>query len=419
MKVVVMLEHRFDQTPDGAIWTQTMFAYRFWKRYLEVFDHVRVVARVRPVEAVPCSWERADGDGVSVVAVPHYLGPGQFLRQLRQVQRATRAAVGHDDAVILRVSSTIANVLVPHLRRTNRPYGVEVVCDPYDGFAPGAISHPLRPLFRWWFSQQLRRQCANAHAASYVTKQALQDRYPPTPGRFAIPCSDVELPASALAPRPREVLHGTRRIHLVTVGSLAHRHKGLDILIDAVHICVRSGHDLQLNVVGDGMYRPELEAQARRLGIAGRVEFRGQLTAGAPVRIQLDAADLFILASRQEGLPRAMVEAMARALPCIGTAIGGIPELLPSADLVPSGDAAALAREIQDVVSDPARMARMSARNLETAKHYQEDVQRRSRLAFHQEVRRATEVWRQAAFSSCTSPSVGNHSYDDPVVVES
>ena len=88
--------------------------------------------------------------------------------------------------------------------------------------------------------------------------------------------------------------------------------------------------------------------------------FLGQLPAGEMVRAQLDKADLFILPSKTEGLPRALVEAMARALPCIGTTVGGIPELLPSEDLVPPGDVKALAETIEDVLRRPERLAKMS-----------------------------------------------------------
>jgi len=59
-------------------------------------------------------------------------------------------------------------------------------------------------------------------------------------------------------------------------------------------------------------------------------------------------------------MPRAMIEAMARGLPCIGSAVGGIPELLSSEDLVSRGDAGALALKIMEVVSQPDRMTRMS-----------------------------------------------------------
>ena len=88
-----------------------------------------------------------------------------------------------------------------------------------------------------------------------------------------------------------------------------------------------------------------------------------------------------------------MIEAMARALPCIGSTVGGIPELLPLEDLVPPGDAAALARKIREVVIDPGRMARMSTRNLEKAREYREDALRERRVAFYQNIRNQTETW--------------------------
>ena len=88
-----------------------------------------------------------------------------------------------------------------------------------------------------------------------------------------------------------------------------------------------------------------------------------------------------------------MVEAMARALPCIGSTVGGIPELLSAEDLVPPGDVEALARKIQDVLSAPERMTQMSARNLEKAREYRDDVLAARRNAFFEHVRRSTAAW--------------------------
>ena len=388
MRLVVALEHRFGSTPDGAVWTPGTFGHSFWTRYLEVFGHVRVVARVRQVGAVPEDWKRADGEGVSFVAVPHYLGPWQYLLRARQVKGAVRHAVGPTDAVILRVGSQLAAVMGPLLRRMGRPYGVEVVGDPYDVFAPGAVKHPMRPFFRWWFSRQLRRQCAGACAAAYVTEHTLQLRYPPAKGSFSTHYSSIELPDVACVPQSRPVRHSASPFRLVTVGSLAQLYKAPDVLIDAVGVCVRGGIDLNLVIVGDGKHRPELETRAGSLVLGERVHFLGQLPPGESVRSELDRADIFVLPSRQEGLPRAMIEAMARALPCIGSTVGGIPELLPLEDLVPPGDAAELARKIREVVGDPGRMARMSARNLEKAREYREDALRERRsclLPEHQE----------------------------------
>ena len=88
-----------------------------------------------------------------------------------------------------------------------------------------------------------------------------------------------------------------------------------------------------------------------------------------------------------------MIEAMARALPCIGSTVGGIPELLPPEDMVFPGDAGALARKIREVVTDPARMARMSARNLKMAREYRGEILRERRIAFYRYVRERTKEW--------------------------
>lgn len=391
MRVVVSLEHHFDRTPDGAIWTQTQFPYRFWERYLEVFAAVRVVARVRAAAAADPQWQRADGAGVSFAAIPHYLGPEQYLRQRRAITTAARAAVDSQDAVIMRVSSQLAGLIAPGLRRSGRPYGVEVVSDPYDVFAPGAVRHALRPLFRWWFTTQLRQQCMRAAAACYVTEQVLQRRYP-CPA-YAVGVSDVELSAEAIARAPRPAPLCAGPIRLINIGTLAQLYKAQDVLIEAVGMGVRAGLDLHLVLIGEGRYRPMLVARAAALGLAERVEFRGQLSAGAPVRAELDRADLFVLPSRTEGLPRALIEAMARGLPCIGSTVGGIPELLASEDLVPPSDAGALAQAISAFVGDPARMARASARNLRRACAFAEPLLRLRRLEFYQRVREQTEAW--------------------------
>ncbi|MGI8688067.1 MAG: glycosyltransferase family 4 protein [Thermomicrobiales bacterium] len=390
--LVVSIEHRFDRTPDGAIWTQTMFAHSFWSRYLAAFDTVRVVARLHDVASVPETWQRADGEGVSFAALPFYIGPWQYLRQRRRLTEAAVAAVRPTDAVIFRAPSAIAGQIEPTLRRSGHPYGVEVLGDPYDVFAPGAVRHPLRPFLRWWFPKRMRRLCAGAAATGYVTEHALQRRYPPAPDAFTTYYSDVELSEGTFVAAPR-IPRRDGTFTLVTVGSLAQMYKAPDVQIDAVAQLVKEGLDVRLVLIGDGKHRPELEVRAAARGVAERVIFRGQLTAGAAVRAALDAADIFCMPSRTEGMPRALIEAMARGLPCIGSTVGGIPELLPDEDMAPPGDVAALADVIRVVITDPARMARMSARNLARAREYREEALRARRTAFYRTLRERTEAW--------------------------
>jgi len=162
------------------------------------------------------------------------------------------------------------------------------------------------------------------------------------------------------------------------------------VLIEAVALAVARGHDLRLSIIGDGRHRWELETLARKKKLADRVRFMGNLPPGNAVRAELDRADLFVLPSRTEGLPRAMIEAMARAVPCIGTSVGGIPELLSPDVLVAPGSAQALAEKMLELLSDPARRARLADENLQKARGYHADALRSKRRVFYEAVRDAT-----------------------------
>ena len=391
MKVAIVSEHRFHRTPQGGVVTAGPFPYSFWKRYLTVFDSAFIVARSVEQEPAPAEALRSDGPGVVFYPLPDYRGPRQFFRKARETRRALLAAIADSDAVILRLPSALACLVGGWLRSNRRPYAVEVVGDPWDALGPGAHRHPLRAFFRRILTCSQKRQCAASSAVLYVTRQALQGRYPPPPGGFTTGCSDVELPRSAFAalPRPRRAV--SLEPAAVTVGSLGHLYKAPDVLLEAVALCARNGLRLRVAIVGDGQYRHVLEARAKLLEIEDLVVFRGHLAFGSAVRRELDAADLFVLPSRQEGLPRALLEAMARALPAIGSTVGGIPELLAPEDLVPPNDPAALARKLEEVLRDPSRLQGMSAANLRKAHEYEEKLLEQRRNRFLEHVRAETE----------------------------
>lgn len=392
MRVCVSTEQRFERTPDGEVWVSAGPAYSFWRRYLDVFEEVRVIARICDVAEPKPAAMRASGKHVSFWRIPYYLGPWQYALRLPAIRSAIRRGVELSDALILRVPSPMTAFYKP-LLGNGRPFGLEVVGDPHDVFAPGVVDHVLRPALRWWSAASLRRQCRKASAVAFVTRTTLQKRYPARGGAVTTHYSSIELPDEAFAASPRHYPGGQTEFRIVSVGSLEQRYKGIDVLVDAVALCAREGLRLRLDVVGDGRYRAELEHQAGALGLADAITFVGTLKGGAPVRAALDRADLFVLPSRTEGLPRAMIEAMARALPCIGSEVGGIPDLLPPDAMVPKDDPAALARKIREALASPERMKRMSADNLIRAREYDDRTLRTRRREFFQYVHDATESW--------------------------
>lgn len=383
--LVVATEHRFTRA-GGHIYSTILTYDRLWARYLEVFEKVLIVARVREVDATEASLLPAGGPGVSWMPLPHFVGPWQYLRQRATVSQAIVSAADSGDAFMLRVPGTIGTLLWRALRRRGRPYGVEVAADPYEVFAPGVNRSVGRPFFRFWFTHLLRAQCREAVVAAYVTRHSLQRRYPGSGLTYAY--SDVELREPDFATLS-QVEARIRRYQqrspasewtCVHIGTMAQRYKRQDALIRAVAECRQTGLPLRLKLVGSGEAEQDLRALAHGLGVERHVEFAGQLPAGDAIRAVLDDADLFVLPSQTEGLPRVVLEAMARGLPCLASDVGGLRELLDPAELFGVQEIPRVASYIRALVQDSSRLARLSRMNVERARAYHAEALKRTRL---------------------------------------
>jgi glycosyltransferase involved in cell wall biosynthesis len=146
--------------------------------------------------------------------------------------------------------------------------------------------------------------------------------------------------------------------------------KGPEVVLAAFAEAAATRPSLHLLLAGDGPMLGTLRRSADHLGIASRVRFETGWRAPSEL---LPAIDLFVLASRNEGMGRALVEAMAAGVPVIGAAVGGIPELLASGEagrLVPPGDAAGFARVIAALADDASGRAALARRGRERSLAY-------------------------------------------------
>lgn len=151
-------------------------------------------------------------------------------------------------------------------------------------------------------------------------------------------------------------------LRLAYVGRLA-PGKGLAETIEAVAIARANGVAATLVIAGAGPAEPVLRARARRLGLESEVRFAGP-TVGEDKALLLSRADVLCLASESEGLPYALLEAMAAGVVPIVTRVGGMPDVVEEGvhgAFVPVGDADAIARAVEALSRDRARLARMSA----------------------------------------------------------
>jgi glycosyltransferase involved in cell wall biosynthesis len=395
---MVALEDRFFRWPDGQIYSNTVCDYVFWSRYLQLFDEVIVFARVGQIQGKKPSKVPANGPGVHFFPLPYYVGPWQYLGKHRRLVALSKRATWEADAFILRIPGMMSTLLWRQLMRREIPYGVEVIGSSTDSAKTCGANILLRAIGR--LMRRQKDQCQYASAAAYVTKSYLQSNYPT--GAWSMSCSDICLSDEAIVDDSqfnkrfvslKDAISGKRAFCLCNAGTMAALYKAQDVLISAVSICLNAGFNIQLTLLGDGKYRQYFARKAEALGVAQSVSFLGWLPPGQPVRGQLDGADMFVLPSLIEGLPRALIEAMARGLPCIATDVGGIPELLATEDLVPPNDAKALASKIELVIGHEERLERMARRNLERAKEYHIEELGPRRVKFYKKVADETKAW--------------------------
>jgi glycosyltransferase involved in cell wall biosynthesis len=159
---------------------------------------------------------------------------------------------------------------------------------------------------------------------------------------------------------------------IVAVGRLVWV-KGFDLLVAALPAILAHVPSARLVLVGDGPERAALEAQAAAAGVADRVRLGGVLSAATGLLDHLAAADVCAAPSRNEGMGRALVEAMALGLPVVGTMVGGIPSVIGADEagrLIPENDAGALAAALGELGRDRALRDKLAEAARARAEHF-------------------------------------------------
>lgn len=229
--------------------------------------------------------------------------------------------VGYVPALNAEVSSFLTHKL-------KRKYFALMVACPWDGLWNQDWKRKIAAPYRYFLNKIVLR---DADYALYVTKEFLQKRYP-TKTHNTIGISDVVLEKTndeILKRRLEKIANLTDgdKIKLATTAMLNIKYKGQRFVLEALKKLKNRGYNnFEYILIGGGDDR-ELRKYAQELGISDKVTFIGKVTHEEVFKL-LDNIDIYVHPSLQEGLPRSVVEAMSRALPCIGARTGAIPELI-------------------------------------------------------------------------------------------
>jgi glycosyltransferase involved in cell wall biosynthesis len=194
--------------------------------------------------------------------------------------------------------------------------------------------------FRWAFAHVDKVLSVGAASAREV-----EEHY----GARAVEVLPNAAPAPVDGPVPEPAPAGQAR--LLYIGGFHDPVKGGDVLLDALPAIIDRHPGVQVTIAGPG------EPPARLAAVNGRATWLGWLDADAQARA-LREADIFLMPSTSEGLPVALLEAMAYGKPIVATRVGGIPDVLADGTeglLVPPGDVTALADAVVTLVGDPDR----------------------------------------------------------------
>jgi glycosyltransferase involved in cell wall biosynthesis len=384
MNLVFITEARYTKNKNKEIYYENpSFSYLLWQNYLAVFDTVIVVARVKFNEQH--DEENAfiaSGENVHFIELPAFIGAGGYLFNIRKLQKQMCKILHIKNAVYLcRIPGNIGHTAIKILLKANRSYGVEVVGDPWDVFSGNLLSHPIRILFKIVSYNRLKYDVKFSKASLFVTENYLQKRYRPSAASFTIGVSDVIISEEDFYSPIERLTVNNEIFTIISIGSLEQMYKSPHILLKSIKQVMNQGYQLHLNWLGDGRFKNSMIELARETGLEKNVSFHGNVGKNE-IREQFKNSNLFVLISQTEGLPRSMIEAMAYSLPCIGSNVGGIPELISSECLVEVNNIKETADLIIKFISDQHFLNKQGEINFIKAKKFEEKTLKEKRKFF-------------------------------------
>lgn len=396
MKLLVAADAHIYRTKDGKYWTPKIYGYDFWTRYLNVFDKVRVVARLKQVDNFSEKWSRVDGPNVEIYGVPFFQGPKQLAKVYFQIHKRLCHAGDGCSVALIRMPSNTAYMCYQHVKG-KMPIAGEIVYDPTDDLKDPSASFKLRT-FNKIISKRLADFCMNANGVSYVTEHTIQQHYPCRAKKageskkyFESYFSTITLNENAFT-APRNFSEKKSLILVLSDVAMDTERKGERTLINAVRIANEKGCDIHAVIIGDGAKRKEFEKLARQCGVRDKVKFTGLLSTSDDVRKVLLDSDIFVFPSKGEGLPRGVLEAMAVGMPVLASPAGGIPEVIGEKYLFDSADADGFANAIVRLANHPDELNEMSRDNFAKAQKFRNDVLQIRRDEFYQKLRNLAET---------------------------
>lgn len=372
---------------EGKFYARTQEKYDFYQRYLRVFDKLRIVTRCVNEDILGKTRVLLDDERIEYIPLSFFSGPVQYAKKYNEIGKQIENITDGCDAAILRLPSTVAQRVGKQVMKSGIPYATELVFDASDAYT-NATSFVERLLWKM-IDKQMKELCYNAEGVSCVTAHYMQQHYTSKlTNAFFSNYSSITLNRSFFSSPKKYPNKDVFKIAHVCTQVQYKGRKGYNEIIDALVLLKERGINVEVNFAGPD-YRNGialLSGYANRKGVDDMVRFVGGVTKDQ-LSSYLDDSDLYVMPTWAEGLPRVIIEAMAKGLPVITTPVSGNPELVNQHFLVDYNDVEGLADRIEELTTQPDIYEKESCDNFERSKKYEASILQERRDAFYKNLK--------------------------------
>jgi len=378
MKLLFVHDHIFVRY-KGKIYSNT-FSYDILKRYIQHFSSVTFVARYKDLED-KVDLPLASGDGVEFVLLDSISNLNSFFSLRQKYKKLLIDLIKRHDRVIVRLPSEFAILTATLAQRHHKNYMAEVVGCGWDAMKNygGIISKLYAPLLYI----RMQKAVKGAEYVLYVTNEFLQKRYHISSDAKTISLSNVKINVSKQVLKHRLIKMELLKEKVIfgTIAKVDLKYKAIDTVIRTLSMLDTNLYDFEYRIVGDGNHT-QLQKLAQKLNIENKVFFDGLYTSKESLNSWLDNIDIYIHPSKQEGLPRALIEAMSRGCPAIASDVGGIPELLDKEMLFSHKDITTFIYLLETLPLDVDKMKEQAIKNHTKSYEFQTHILEQKRKEF-------------------------------------
>ncbi|NJP37452.1 glycosyltransferase family 4 protein [Alkalicoccus luteus] len=326
MKTLFVHDHIFPKK-EGNYYESYGFDEEFIDRYTSFTDTLEIIGRERELYGEVNELKRIDQHAT------FYTIPNFKVLNNTKIKNTVNNKIKECDNLIIRLPSIIGLYALSKAKKYKKPFFIEVVGNAWDSLWNQSLSKKfMAPLV----DVMCKRAILDATHVVYVTKEYLQQKYP-TNGK-SIACSNVTINSidkNLLKQRTEKIKKLSSHNFVLGTCATLNVYKGQQDVIKVVSKLKSLGYEIRYELVGGG--DPNyLKKLAKEYGVEENIIFIGRLN-HKEVFKWLDQIDLYLQPSLTEGLPRALIEAMSRGCPAIGSNAGGIPELIDKDYIYPKG----------------------------------------------------------------------------------